>query len=269
MMKLHILHTGLVEVDEALPNRNSSRNPLSFTGVFRNHKHKIILPVSSYLVEYDDKKILIDTGWHSRVRSSKGEKKELGLQTEINRAYLPYGWAIDEQLKKMNIEIEDLDCVLLSHLHSDHASGLQLVKEAPCILTSSVEWEVANKDKLRYIRTMWEGINVKTFDYGDSGLGPVGQSFDVFGDGRIQMIATPGHSAGLSSTLLTSETNEQILLSSDVAYSDDGIKNMNLPGITVSKRNAVNSLGWVKEMTYQMPVYANHDTLINAQTITF
>lgn len=86
-IKIHILQTGFVKVDKALPYRGTSYNPLAFTGLFRFEKNKILLPVSAYLIEHPKGLILIDTGWSKTIRKSNW--KELGIQTLINKGYLP------------------------------------------------------------------------------------------------------------------------------------------------------------------------------------
>lgn len=66
-IKIHVLHTGLVKVDKALPFHGQYRNPLAFTGLFRSARNQITLPVSSYLIEHPKGLLLIDTGWHKTV----------------------------------------------------------------------------------------------------------------------------------------------------------------------------------------------------------
>ena len=43
-IKIHILHTGTVIVDEALPFSNVSRNPLAWTGLFRSRNIRLLYP---------------------------------------------------------------------------------------------------------------------------------------------------------------------------------------------------------------------------------
>lgn len=51
-INIHILQTGKVKVDEALPFQTNPFNPLAFTGIFRSEEHKIWMPVSIYLIEH-------------------------------------------------------------------------------------------------------------------------------------------------------------------------------------------------------------------------
>ena len=67
-IKIHVLHCGQVKVDCTLPFRKKTRNPISYTGLFRSKKHQLLLPVSAYLIEHPKGLVLIDTGWHTDVR---------------------------------------------------------------------------------------------------------------------------------------------------------------------------------------------------------
>lgn len=267
-IKIHILHTGLVKVDKALPYHGKFRNPLAFTGLFRSEKNQITLPVSSYLIEHPKGSILIDTGWNKLVRQSNW--KELGLQVQINTGYLPYGWAVDEKIANFGYKPSDLDFVLLSHLHCDHVSGLKQVKDAKTILVSKPEWQIANKLPLVYLPNEWKGVKVQTYDYEKSDQGPFGESFDLFGDGSVVQIHTPGHANGMSSTIVKGSDGKYVLLAADTGYSENSWKEMITPGICTSRKDAITSLGWVKDKAYEdncIKALANHDPYTKEQTI--
>lgn len=267
-IKIHVLHTGLVKVDKALPYHGLFRNPLAFTGLFRSEVNQIILPVSSYLIEHPKGLILIDTGWNKTIRQS--DFQELGLQMQINKGYLPAGWAVDERLQALGYESSDLDYVLMSHLHCDHASGMKLVKDAKKILVSNAEWQVANKLPLVYLPHEWAGVKVSTYDFDNGKIGPFSQSMDLFGDGSVIQIYTPGHSAGLTSTMVKGSDGKYVLLSADVGYSQQSIEKMLTPGICVNRNQAITSLGWTRELEHDpncLQVLTNHDPKINQQII--
>lgn len=268
-IKVHVLHTGLVQVDRALPFHDYYRNPLAFTGVLRSHINQITLPVSSYLIEHPKGLVLIDTGWNESVRQSQWH--ELGMQVQINKAYLPAGWSVREQLATLGYKPSDIDYLVLSHLHSDHASGLKLVKEAKKILTSDAEWQAANRDKLRYINKMWRDVNVETFAYESANVGPLHQTFDLFGDGSVQFVATPGHSAGLSATIVTGKDGREVVLAADVGYARESWEKMVTPGIVVDRKAAIESLAWIKQEAAKPNVVealANHDPQVMPHVVT-
>lgn len=268
-IKIHVLHTGLVKVDKALPFHGVYRNPLAFTGLFRTEKNQVTLPVSSYLIEHPKGLVLVDTGWNKQVRRSNWA--ELGPQVQINTGYLPAGWAIDERLQALGYRPEDLDYVLLSHLHCDHVSGLKQVAQAKHILVSEPEWHVANHLPLVYLPSEWRGVNVQTYQYQDTGIGPTGESYDVFGDGSLLQVHTAGHATGMSATLVRGADGRYVLLAADVGYANRSWEKMLTPGICTSRKAAIASLGWVRDMAHNadcIEALANHDPHTDPHLIT-
>ena len=268
VVRIHILHCGYVRVDSALPFSSGSLNPYAFTGIGRSLKHQVWLPVSVYLIEHPKGRVLIDTGWHTDVR--KSQFRHLGLlHYLINKANLPEGQAIHEQLAKMGLKASDIDYVVLSHLHSDHASGLKHVCDAKKILVSDLEWQEANKHKIRYVPSMWDGVNVETYSFAPSEYGVENQSFDLFGDNSVVFVYSPGHTMGLASTIVQNN-GKFVLLCSDVGYAEKSWKDMIMPGVMMNKEKTHASLKWVRNMSKKeecVKVLANHDSGIKPHTI--
>lgn len=76
---------------------------------------RIELACRAMLIEYGDKKILCETGIGAFFEPKLAER--YGVQ-DPNIHYLLLS------LKKLNVKEEDIDAVILSHLHFDHAGGL-------------------------------------------------------------------------------------------------------------------------------------------------
>ncbi len=184
---------------------------------------------------------------------------------------MPAGWSVDERLAEFGYKPEDIDYVLMSHLHCDHASGLPLMKNAKHILVSKPEWQIANHLPLVYLPHEWRGVDVQTYNYQNSDVGPFHRAFDVFGDGSILQVYTPGHASGMSSTLIRGSNGKYVILAADVGYSNDSWEKMLTPGICTNRNYAIQSLGWVKEMAHDpncVEALANHDTSTDQHSIT-
>lgn len=269
-IKIHVLHCGTVVVDSMLPFNEGSMNPLAFTGLFRSKKHRMALPVSAYLIEHPKGLVLIDTGWHTDVRIN--QFKYLGpLLYMVNKAYLPNGEAINEQLATLGYKPSDIDYLVLSHLDCDHVSGLKLVKDAKRILVSKLDYQGAEIDPVRYSRTMWHGIKLEFFNFTQSSYGPYHQSYDLFGDDTLQFVYVPGHSKGLAATLIQNN-GKYVLLSSDCGYGKKSWEEMILPGVMQNKEQLITSLKWVKQMSENpncIETLANHDADVKPHVIEF
>ena len=187
----------------------------------------------------------------------------------LNQAVLPKGEALVEQLAEKNISPADIDCVIMSHLHSDHASGLKQFSAAKKILVSAPELEDTKKFPIRYVSSMWKGINFETFDFQDSGVGPVGKSFDFFGDGSIELINIPGHTSGLVAMKI-SNGDKFVLLFADGGYAEKSWREEIPPGTALDENLALESLRWIAKVS-RLPEcvesLANHDTAVKPHTI--
>ena len=260
-MKIHVLHCGSIDLDEAVAYRENTWHLAPYTGLFRSHRHRMTVPVSCYLIEHPRGLILIDTGWHTEVRINP--RKYLGwLYSVSSTAHLKQGEAIHEQPATLDYRPKDIAYVFLSHLHPDHVSGLQFVKDAKRIFTSELEVTDVKRHPLLYKLFMWKGVNLETYRFERS-------EFDVFGDRSLVFVNTPGHTNGLASTIVEND-GKFVLLCSDTAYTTRAIDERIIPGMTVDKKRAEASLHWVRNMREKpgcVAVLANHDPDIKPHTI--
>lgn len=155
-----------------------------------NEKNLIELRTDPILLEIDNKKYLIDTG----LGNDKLTEKQIRNFGVTEQSYL------EDSLKKLNILPEDLDGILMTHLHFDHASGLtkyeddQFIPVFPKvpIYVSRIEWNEMRNPNIRSINTYWEENwksiqeQVITFDY-ELEIVP-----------HLKMVHTGGHSEGHS-----------------------------------------------------------------------
>lgn len=258
MIKLHVFHTGKVKVDQAIPLHE--KNPLAVTGLFRGKDKKRILPVSCYLIEHPRGNILIDTGWDTRF-SYERPKEWFGLVDKISGPTIGEKDGIDSKLAALGLKDSDIDAVYFSHMDFDHTSGMRLVKNAKAFYASREEIADSKKSKFRYIDT-WSGIaEIRPFEYQETGIGPVGRSYDVFADGSVILVSIPGHSHGIFAVKISVE-DKYVILANDGAYVQESFEEKTIPGFTVDKDLAVRSLEWLcmcREDENCIEVLANHD----------
>ena len=72
--------------------------------------------------------------------------------------------------------------------------------------------------------------------------------YDLFGDGVIRMIFTPGHAPGHQSFLITLPKTGPVLLTIDAAYTLDHWENKALPGLVVSSADAADSVAKLRRV---------------------
>lgn len=192
-----------------------------------------------------------------------------GIVDKISGPIICKGEGVDDKLKENGFAISDVKSVFISHMDFDHTSGLRLVKDVQDIRTAEEEWIACNKRSFRYIDT-WSGIcDVGTFRYTKSGIGPVGESYDVFEDGKVLLVHTPGHSNGHFSVMVRGDDG-YIVLGDDAAYLPESFEKQIIPGFTTDKTLAKKSLEWLtacRNDTNCKGVFVNHDPTVEEQIV--
>ena len=170
-----------------------------------NEKNQIKERTDPILLQVGDKKIMLESGIGYGKLTEK-QKKNFGCNEESG---------IKSSLNEMGIKPEEIDYVLLSHMHFDHASGLtERVAEGEYaavfpragIIVSSEEWyEMRNPNKRSgntYWRRNWEAVadRVETFE-SEREILP-----------EVKMFKTGGHSKGHSVILIESRGERAVYM---------------------------------------------------------
>src|SRR5699024_1917741 len=151
-----------------------------------NEKNQIELRTDPILLQLDGKNYLIDTGMENGKLTEK-QLRNFGVTEES---------FIVEDLKKLGLSPEDIDVILMTHLHFDHACGLTkevsghyvTVFPKATIYVSDVEWDEMRKPNIRSINTYWK-MNWEAIQ---DQVKPFHKELQVTPD--LKMIHTSGHS---------------------------------------------------------------------------
>ena len=119
------------------------------------------------------------------------------------------------QLRARGIEPSDISVVVMTHLHMDHASAISDFTEATYVLGEG-EWARVQRRRARPStatsasrrRTPSTTARSSTTRGSSSSYSTFGRSFDLFGDGSVRLVYTPGHSAGHQSLIVRLKDRE-------------------------------------------------------------
>jgi glyoxylase-like metal-dependent hydrolase (beta-lactamase superfamily II) len=112
--------------------------------------------------------------------------------------------------------------IVMTHMHFDHASALCDFPNATALL-SSAEWRAATSGGALngYIAAQFDPrVSYRTIDFASSPAtpaGPLDATVDVFGDGSLTLVFTPGHTHGHLSAIARLSGGEA-LIAGDAVY---------------------------------------------------
>jgi len=183
------------------------------------------VPVPFYLIDHPKGKVLFDTGQPFSAISGPKGGNYIPVMSEEDY--------VSNQLERHGIKTTDITHIVLSHLHSDHAGGLEAFNSTECFINEAELQNGAVDKLLEKYPLKW---NLLRGDY------------DIFGDGKVKIIFTPGHTPGHQSLLLRPDEEGDVLLAADSVYTDEILDRNVLPGVLHDKDETIKTLNKIKEM---------------------
>lgn len=189
----------------------------------------VVLPVPSWLIEHDGQLILFDTGLHREFQSGP-ERMD-----ERTAAYFDPDFRLGEEvgarLVEQQVRPSDIGMVVLSHLHFDHCGGTDEIPDAR-VVVQRAEWEAGHEPRL-----IEAGIyNTSDYDTGHD-VQLLDGEHDLFGDGRVVCLPTPGHTRGHQSLRVELDSGP-VVLTADCIYSQRMLDDMIVPPIAGKRARA-------------------------------
>ena len=184
-------------------------------GLLQGGAGQVRIPVPSYVVEHPKGSLVFDTGLHTDMRTDPVGR--IGGLADYFVSELPDGSAVHERIAAFGVAP---DMVVCSHLHFDHCGGNALLGDVP-VVVQRAEWEAAHggDSTAAYLPADFDtGQDVRLVD----------REHDVFGDGTVVCIPTPGHTAGHQS-LRVRTAERELLLTADACYFRESLATSTLP----------------------------------------
>jgi glyoxylase-like metal-dependent hydrolase (beta-lactamase superfamily II) len=184
-------------------------------GLIEGGAGRVRIPVVSHLIEHPKGRLVFDTGLHHDLRTDPVGR--IGMLAEFFEVELAAGTAVDERVAAL---AGGVDLVVCSHLHFDHCGGNAHLGDVP-ILVQRAEWEAAHGGDPT------AGYVEADVDTGQEARLVDGEH-DVFGDGTVVCLPTPGHTAGHQALRVRTASGE-VVLTGDACYFRESLETGRLP----------------------------------------
>ncbi|AKV00568.1 AttM/AiiB family protein [Labilithrix luteola] len=182
-----------------------------------------------YLIKHPKGTLLWDTGLEESISQSKE-----GVANPVGREFVDA--SLREQLAALSLKPADITYVSFSHMHGDHAGNAKMF-EASTWLVNRAEVAAAAKSPppigvKAEVAAEVPKVKSKLLD-GDE---------DVFGDGTVRILQTPGHTAGHQSLYVKLAKSGPVVLSGDLAHSRENWEKHVVPAFNASHDNTIASM---------------------------
>lgn len=232
------------------------------------------LPVGVFLIHHREGIFLFDTGQSPCCNDAGYFPRAALFNKRLSNFNIGADDGIIQQLNRQGLKPTDLKAVILSHLHNDHAGGLEdLISAAPDlpIYVSREHWKAFGE---RPFFASIEGatpnhwpknFSPQIIDFENQPVRPWKQSFSLTSDGKIVMVDTSGHVPGHLSLVIYGESGNgeptTYFLPGDATYGLDVLNREEPDGINDDPLRALQSLRLIKEFARQTEVVVlpSHD----------
>jgi len=150
------------------------------------------------------------------------------------------------QLEQLGVKPADIKYVGISHTHADHIGNVPMFPQS-MLLVQKAEYDwpspVGPRFKPEHPVTKLEGDH------------------DVFGDGSVIIISTPGHTPGHQSLLVKLPKTGTVLLSGDAVHFKDNWDNRRVPAQNTDNQQTVASMQRMANILteHKAQLWINHD----------
>ncbi len=162
---------------------------------------RIRFPVSTWLVLHPRGTVLFDTGLHEDLIHDSARLGRLAALFDIDMRQ-----SLAKQIEARQVDPARIDYVVFSHLHFDHSGGTASIPNARIVVQAD-EWAAGHDDRL---------VEAGLYTPDDYDLGheviEVRGRHDLFGDGSVVCVPTPGHTVGHQSLRVELDSGSHLLV---------------------------------------------------------
>lgn len=199
--------------------------------------------VNCYLIKHAQGWLLWDTGVADAVAAMPdGQPPPNPRMTRYRRTK-----TMASQLDQLGVKPSDIKYVAISHTHPDHLGNITMFPQS-MVLVQKAEYD-------------WPTRFGRTLQAGPSAVNKLEGDHDVFGDGSVTLIATPGHTPGHQSLLVKLPKTGALLLSGDAVHFKSNWENRGVPENNFDKDKTAASMQRIADIMAKekAQLWINHD----------
>jgi len=267
--QIHSIQTGVVHVKtDFLKGSVEAGGMARFFGKLLTDKTWIDLPIYAWAIVHAEGVIVIDTGDRADTTSNFVSQSTYTILPEEE---------IGARLLKLGIKTSEVSKIVLTHIHGDHANGINQFPKTPVFLG---EKEYAfHKSAFggrfnRFATRIPNWFDPQPLIFRPEPIGPFETSFPLTKAGDVIAVPTPGHTAGHTSIIVIAD-DVHYLIAGDVTYNEQGLIDQQRQGPSLAPVEHTQTLRRIWDYAQQTPlVYLpSHDwesanRLAAKQTVT-
>lgn len=201
--------------------------PFPITGLIpsvpKEKQRDVTIPVSMFVIDHPKGLVVFDTGNNVAVSDGKCKSYWRAGECDFLKPSQKRGDVIDEQLKKLGYSADQVKVVVTSHTHLDHVGNIAMFPKAIHVLQRKELYQGWWPEQFQGRSSpgtfvMADLEKAREFNYLE-----LEGDYDLFGDGSVQVLSTPGHTQGHQSLKVKLANAQTIVMTQDAVWMQENL----------------------------------------------
>ena len=208
----------------------------------KDQDHDILIPINMWIIDHPKGLMVFDTGNNVAISdgncTSHWNEGFCGLLQPSQAR----GDVIDKQLEKVGLSAGDVKIVITSHSHLDHIGNIEMFPDAIHVIQKKELYQAWWPEKFQRggAHVMADYDDARDFTYFE-----LDGDYDLFGDGSVMIISTPGHTLGHQSVKVRLNDTGTVILAQDAVWIKENLEG-HPAGLNYSILDYTNSVNRIK-----------------------
>jgi glyoxylase-like metal-dependent hydrolase (beta-lactamase superfamily II) len=177
----------------------------------------VTIPVSMWVIDHPKGLVVFDTGNNNAVSDGKCKSHWAAGNCDMLKPSQKREDVIDSQLKKIGYSTDQVKAVITSHAHLDHIGNIKMFPKAVHVIQKKEMYQAWWPEKFQrdggvFVVGDFDGP-ARDFNYLE-----LNGDYDLFGDGSVMILSTPGHTLGHQSVKVKLASGKTMVMTQDAVW---------------------------------------------------
>ena len=182
----------------------------------------IKIPINMWVIDHPKGLVVYDTGNNVAISDGSCKTHWAAGSCDFLQPSQKRSDVIDKQLEKLGFKVSDVKIVITSHSHLDHIGNIEMFPNAIHVIQKKELYQAWWPEKFQ--RPSNAHILEDYDDARDFKYYQLEGDYDLFGDGSIIVLSTPGHTLGHQSVKVKLAKTGTVLLSQDAIWMEENLE---------------------------------------------
>ena len=224
----------------------------------KEKQRDVTIPVSMWIIDHAKGLVVFDTGNNVAVSDGNCKKYWAAGMCDFLAPNQKRDDVIDMQLRKLGYSTDRVKAVISSHSHLDHIGNIKMFPKAIHVIQKKELYQAWWPEKFQrgpaFVMGDFDGA-AADFNYLE-----LEGDYDLFGDGSITILTTPGHTLGHQSIRVKTAAGNTYVITGDAVWMKENLEGYPA-GLNYSVKdynNSINRLKAIRDLE-NAELFMSHD----------